>query len=113
MASVAVTGEVVATPSPITSLGGAPGSWAAGTVVDTGYASMTIDGRPVIHQARCAFTFTNANTGATTVANITLAASATPLQRGRSGVLRQGDVMVDAFGNSLAVRITRPAKLTS
>jgi hypothetical protein len=113
MPSVAISGETTAAASKAKSLAGASGSWAAGPVTETPYPALKIDGKSVIHEAKCIFTFTNANTGATTLVEVKLSASATPLQHGLSGVLRHGDTITDENGNKLSVDTNRPATLTT
>ncbi len=115
MPSVAVAGDVVATPSPATTLGGsppAPGAWTAGPVIDSTYAKLTVGGKPVVWQASCTFTFTDSNTGATVPVPVTLTASTTSLQGGLTNVLLAGDSVV-VQGNRLEVRTTPPDPLTA
>lgn len=106
---VAVAGDTTATASTLTSLDGAPGTWAAGAVTERSYVRLTVGGKAVIHEAICVFTFTNANTGATVPVNLMLSARSTPLQRGQGNVLLDGDAEVDGHGNRLSVNASTVA----
>jgi len=115
--SVAVTGEVVTTPgtTPFTGADPArPWSWRAGPISLQTYSKLTVGGQPVIHEARCTFSFTGTASNGTPVPGsevVTLTARATALQKGQSGVLVQGNSATGPFGNKLAVQTAR--KLTT
>ena len=109
---VAVIGDTTATASTLTSLDGAPGTWAAGPVAETSYVRLTVGSKAVIHEATCTFVFTNSNTGATVPVKVTLSATSTPLQHGQGNVLLDGDQQIDTNGNRLSVLASATA-LTS
>lgn len=87
--------------------GAASGSWSAGPVTHASYSRLSIEGKAVVHGADCTFNFTGSTsngapvTGSETVA---LQAGVTVLQKGLSGVLRDGDSATGAFGNRLEVK---------
>jgi hypothetical protein len=113
--SVAVTGEVVATPGTTPFTGANPGgSWTAGSISMQTYGKLTIGDQPVMHGASCTFSFSGTTgTGAPISGSevVTLTAGTTVLQKGQSGVLVQGNSATGTFGNTLAVQTAR--KLTT
>ena len=112
--SVAVTGEVVATPGTTPFTGANAGSWAAGPISVQTYSKVTIGGQPVMHRASCTFSFTGTTSNGAPVSGsevVTLTAGTTVLQKGQSGVLVQGNSATGTFGNKLAVQTA--SKLTT
>jgi hypothetical protein len=102
MARVAVSGDVVATPSPATTLAGAPGAWAAGPVTEITDDGLQVGGKSVVHRAECTFIFTNGNTGVTTPVKVTLAPSPAALHAAGQDLLLRDDAIVEQ-GNRLEV----------
>jgi hypothetical protein len=106
--SVAVSGEVIATPGTTFFTGADSGTWTAGAVNVQSYSKLTVGSKAVLHEAKCTFTFSGANsgTGATITGSetVTLKAGATLLQKGLTSVLVQGDSATGSFGNKLQVQ---------
>lgn len=113
--SVAVDGEVQATPGTAMYSPADSGAWSAGAVQHTTYAALTVGGVAVVHEASCEFTFSGADsksngapvTGSETV---TLTASPTSLMRGKDAVLRDGDEAEGSYGNKLRAVTSRHLK---
>lgn len=104
--SVAVDGDVTATPGTVFYTGADSGTWTAGTITYESYDKLTVT-KKVIYKAICKFSFAGANsgTGATITGEETVTLEATPtlLQKGATSVLRDGDSQVGEFGNKLEV----------
>jgi len=105
---VAVTGDVEAKPGTKMFTGAASGTWTAGPVTYTSYNHLSVGGKSVIHGANCTFTFTGSTSNGAPVTGsetVTLQAGQTVLQKGLSGVLRNGDTATgDKFDNELEVK---------
>jgi hypothetical protein len=104
--SVAVEGEVVATPGDIAFTGAEKGEWIAGPVIVQSYGNLTVGSKKVIYQAQCTFDFTGQSSSGAVVKGVemvTLKAGQTRLQNNETGVLVKGDEKTGQFGNKLAV----------
>ncbi len=111
--SVAVEGDVTATPGTTPFTGADSGTWTAGTVTYLSYAKLTVNGIKVIWQAQCAFTFSGASSSGTAVTGaetVTLTANTTILQKGISNVLVNGDTATGNYGNELKAQSSGPLK---
>ena len=108
--NVAVQGEVSATAGSVFANEDAnkSGSWIAGPVTDKFYDHLTIDGKPVIYESSCTFSYAGATTGNPPTAvpvqpeTVTLKAGATVLQSGSNKVLLDKDETQSSFGNKLS-----------
>lgn len=93
--SVAVDGDVTATPGSITTVKDAQsGKWTAGTISYKTYPKLKVNGKPVIHEASCTFTFSGTNSSGATVTGsetVKLSAGTAKLQKGADKVLKDGD----------------------
>lgn len=110
--SVAIQGDVVATPGTVPATGAASGTWTAGPVSYQSYSKLKVGGN-VIHQASCTFNFSGATSGGsavTDVSTVTLTAGSTKLQKGSTFVLQNGDQKSDSFGNKLQAQSSRKLK---
>ncbi|MEB3180877.1 MAG: hypothetical protein VKL59_17875 [Nostocaceae cyanobacterium] len=88
-------------------------SWTPGEVSYTSYTKLTVNGKQVISEAKCTFSFNGSQTLPTGVQNpvtgtetVTLVAKPTKLQGGLSQVLVQGDSQQSVYGNTLQVVAT-------
>lgn len=83
------------------------GAWQAGTVTYQSYSRLTIQGKPVIYQASCTFTYTGGTASGNPVTvlpdTVTLKAGTTLLQKGANKVLVDGDQITSSSGNKLEV----------
>jgi hypothetical protein len=105
--SIAVEGDVSATPGNTPYTGAESGSWTAGTITYQGYDPLTIGGTRVVREASCTFSFSGASSSGATITGtetVTLSASATKLQGGSSNLLVDGDSEVGSYGNELLVQ---------
>jgi hypothetical protein len=106
MKGVAKVGDVSARASPSAAHPEAgSGQWEAGPIIETVHERIRVDGKPVLQEATCVFTFIGNIGSATSVMTVT--ASATGLRGTAGGVLLDGDADVDADGNRLAARTMR------
>lgn len=109
--AVAGVGDVTATPGTKMFTGADTGTWSAvGDVTVVPYPKLRAGGDEVIYQASCAFKFEGkaGNTPVFGAETVTLTASGeAKLQKGGSGVLRDGDGVEGDFGNRLDVASSR------
>lgn len=113
--SVAVEGEVTATPGLIPFPPAVSGAWTPGNVSYQKYEGLTVKKVPVIHQARCTFTFSGATGNGAPVSGsetVTLVAKSTQLQNGQAYVLLNGDTQVGVYGNTLTAIASGPLTST-
>ena len=105
--SVAVEGDVSATPGSTPYSGAETGSWTAGAITYQGYDPLTIGGTRVVSEASCTFSFSGASSSGATITGtetVTLSAGGTKLQGGSSKVLVDGDRKAGSYGNELLVQ---------
>jgi hypothetical protein len=120
--SVAVEGDVTATPGTVLSTKTAAGSgssapagtWTAGPVSYTSYSTLKAGGVKVIWKAECTFSFSGTNTSGTAVTDeekVTLTASTKLLQKGQNNVLVNGDTKASpVYQNTLRASTTGKLK---
>lgn len=113
--SVAVEGNVLATPGTTPYPPADKGSWTAGKVTPYPYEKLKVGGKKVIYKAQCTFTFTGTQTIPGTPPTqkdvsgketVTLEAKLTKLQGGQSKVLVNGDNAQGTYANKLQVQAT-------
>ena len=112
MSGKAVAGatDVSATPGTSPFTGADSGTWTAGPVTVTTYPTLRAGDAEVAFKAICTFQFSgkSGQTPVTGSETVTLsAASSAKLQKGKNGVLLDGDVAEGAFGNKLTASSTR------
>jgi hypothetical protein len=110
---VAVEGDAKATASSSPAPADQPawqGSWSAGTPEARAYAHLSVQGRAVIHEVRCTFSFSGVDTAVSPTpppvsssSEVVLSAGSTTLQKGLQRVLLDGDSASDTHGNRLAI----------
>lgn len=116
MANIAVEGDVNAIPGTIPYAPAVSGAWVQGPISYMSYAKLKVNGRNVIYEARCTFTFTGVGPPPTSAPvsgseNVTLSAASTAVNGGQSSVLLHGDSKIGTYGNQLQVIApTNPAK---
>ncbi|MBD1903809.1 hypothetical protein NDI44_22505 [Trichocoleus sp. DQ-A3] len=113
--SVAVEGDVQATPGTTPFPPADKGSWTAGKVTVYPYEKLKVGEKKVIYKAQCTFTFTGTQTIPGTppsqkdvsgTETVTLEAKLTKLQGAQSKVLVNGDNAQGTYGNQLKVTAT-------
>jgi uncharacterized Zn-binding protein involved in type VI secretion len=108
MSNIALDGDVIAIPGTVPYPPAVSGAWIPGPVIYTSYPNVKSNGRPVIYEARCTFTFTGvgpapANNPVSGTEDVTLQASSTSVNDGQSSVLLDGDSETGSYGNQLQV----------
>jgi hypothetical protein len=109
--AVATEGDVVVTLGTVPYQVGSSGLWSAGSVSYVSYAYLTVDGKKVISEASCGFSFSGKkdvepHDPVVTPGPQSLKLSPpqpTLLQKGDAHVLRHGDTASDQWGNTLTV----------
>ena len=109
--AVATEGDVVVTLGTMPYQAGSSGLWSAGSVSYVSYAYLTVDGKKVISEASCGFSFSGKKDAephdpVVTPGPQTLKLAPpqpTLLQKGDAHVLRNGDTASDQWGNTLTV----------
>lgn len=107
--SVAVVGEVVATPGSIPFTRAESGIWTAGVIRYRNYDQLKVNHAKVIYEAECNFSFSGQSSSGATVTGqetVALAASTTILQKNVSNVLVNDDTQTCDFSNKLKVQRT-------
>jgi len=106
MSNIAVEGDVVAIPGVTPYPPAVTGAWIPGPVTYASYSQVKSNGRAVIYEAKCTFTFTG--TGPTPPGNpvsgsedVTLSAGSTAVNDGQNSVLLDGDSETGTYGNQL------------
>lgn len=115
--SVATEGDVEATASSSTAstnLKNTTGSWTAGPVAYKTYAKLRVNGREVIYEASCTFSYAgtdnSSHAAVTDSESVTLGAGTTILEHGSTSVLVDGDSETGPNGNQLAVSTSNKLK---
>ena len=109
--AVATEGDVVVTLGTVPYQPNSTGTWSAGSVSYVSYAYLMVDGKKVISEASCGFSFSGAknappNDPVATPGPQSLKLAPpqpTVLQKGDAQVLRHGDTATDQWGNTLTV----------
>jgi hypothetical protein len=109
--AVATEGDVVVTVGTIPYQPNSGGTWSAGSVSYVSYAYLTVDGKKVISEASCGFSFSGKKDAEPHDPVVTLGPQTlklapphqTVLQKGDAQVLRHGDTASDQWGNTLTV----------
>jgi hypothetical protein len=109
--AVATEGDVVVTVGTVPYQPNSTGVWSAGGVSYISYAYLMVDGKKVISEASCGFSFSGAKNAppydpVATPGPQTLKLTPpqqTLLQKGDAQVLRNGDTASDQWGNTLTV----------
>ena len=109
--AVAAEGDVVVTVGTVPYQPNSSGLWSAGSVSYVSYAYLTVDGKKVISEASCGFSFSGTKNAephdpVVTPGPQTLKLAPpqpTVLQKGDAQVLRNGDTATDQWGNTLTV----------
>ncbi len=115
MSNIAVEGDVIATPGTTPYPPAVSGAWIPGSVIYSSYSKVKINGRVVIYEAKCTFTFTGVTSSTPPVAvsgteDVTLSTSRTSVNNGQNSVLLDGDSKTGNYGNQLQVAApTNPA----
>lgn len=101
---VAHEGDVTATAGKSPYTGATSGTWTAGAVTATNAPLAASDGKKVIVQAECTFTFsgTNGTSTVTGTSKVALAPGSRLLTIDGSMPLVDGDSQQDSYGNTLA-----------
>jgi hypothetical protein len=114
MSKIAVEGDVVAIPGTIPYPPAASGVWVPGAVTYSSYSAVKQQGRAVIYEAKCTFTFTGAAPNGNPVSgseDVTLSAGSTEVNKGQNSVLVDGDSKRGNYGNQLqAIAPANPAQ---
>jgi hypothetical protein len=113
--SVAVDGQVEATPGTIPHPPADAGEWKAGLVVYETHAKLKVDGELAIEKAECTFSFFGTNSQAvgalvTASSTVELVAGSTKLKESGRGMLLAEDYAEDHWGNKLAAQTTNILK---
>lgn len=114
MSNIAVEGDVLAIPGTIPYPPAVSGAWIPGPVTYSVYSKVKVNGRAVIYEAKCTFTFAGVASPPAPVSgteDVTLSASSTSVNDGQNSVLLDGDNKTGNYGNQLqAVAVANPAK---
>jgi hypothetical protein len=114
--AVATEGDVVVTVGTVPYQLNSSGTWIAGSVSYVSYAYLTVDGKKVVSEASCGFSFSGKEDAephkpVVTPGPQTLKLAPpqqTLLQKGDAQVLRNGDTASDQWGNTLTVVTQNP-----
>lgn len=103
--TVAVEGDVKATPGSTPYPPADSGTWTAGPVEYQAYDNFKVKSKAVVYQAKCKFTFSGVNSASgVTVSGeetVELKAQQTKLQQGQKKVLVDGDMAMGTYQNQL------------
>ena len=107
--SVAVDGEVIATPGTVFYSPADAGKWSAGAVQYVAHSRIKVGNTAAISKATCTFSFsgTDSKSQGAAVAgtsDVELEAGSTKLNEGGTGMLLAGDSTEDMYGNTLTVQ---------
>jgi hypothetical protein len=113
--SLAVIGDVIATPGSTPYPPADTGIWTPGGVIYQAYSALSSNGINVIYEAQCIFTFVG--TKATSAGpipvsgseTVSLRAGTTTVNASQNSVLLDGDAETGSYGNELRVAATNPA----
>lgn len=108
MSTIAVEGDVIPIPGTTPYPPAVSGAWIPGAVSYSSYDSVKSNGRAVIYEARCTFTFTGVgppppSNPVSGTEDVTLQAGSTSVNDSQSSVLLDGDSETGNYGNQLQV----------
>ena len=113
MSNIAVEGDVIAIPGTTPYPPAVSGAWIPGSVIYSSYSKVKINGRVVIYEAKCTFTFTGVDSSPAPVSgteDVTLSASNTNVNNGQNSVLLDSESKTGNYGTQLqVVAPTNPA----
>jgi hypothetical protein len=116
MSNIAVEGDVIAIPGTTPYPPAVSGAWIPGPVTYSAYSKVKVNGRGVIYEAKCTFTFSGvgpppASSPVSGTEDVTLSAGSTAVNDGQDSVLLDGDSETGNYGNQLqAIASANPAK---